>query len=58
MIPQVTQTDSGSNCGGCGHVLSDMSDEQLIKQLQLQMNEKGSFNPLTNSSQTAHPSGL
>ena len=44
MIPQVTVADSEEN-GDVGRaILSDMSDEMLIKQLQLNMNhhDKGS----------------
>ena len=45
MIPHVTESSSavGENCyGGGGAILSELSDEALIKQLHLNMQEKKS----------------
>ena len=44
MIPQVTVATDSENCDFGRAILSDMSDEMLIKQLQLNMNEKYSSN--------------
>ena len=50
MIPQVTFDNSNSYCGcGCAHILSDLSDEQLIRQLQLNINEKLSLHSSSTS---------
>ena len=38
MIPQVTVGETSYQAGYPGAVLSDISDEMLIKQLQLNMN--------------------
>ena len=40
MIPQVTVAADSENGDFGRAILSDMSDEMLIKQLQLNMNEK------------------
>ena len=49
MIPQVTVANSENGDYGRA-ILSDMSDEMLIKQLQLNMNQNGSNTAFQSSS--------